>query len=94
MSRFSCNLMLPPPALYSGLEYHRQLHGDADAGRAAEDLSGEHPGASLLPLRQPVGLLQEEEQVRLVSYVQYGMFLNVVEYQEPFWRCLCFLAGV
>lgn len=37
-------------ALYSGLQHHRQLHGDADAGRAAEDLSGEHPGASLLPL--------------------------------------------
>lgn len=47
----------------SGLQHHRQLHWDAHAGSSAEDLCGEHPGTHLLPLWQPAGVLQEEEQV-------------------------------
>lgn len=50
-----------------GLQHHRYVHGDAEAGGPAEDFRWEHTGKDFLFVRQAFGLLQEKKQVLLLS---------------------------
>lgn len=46
---------------FPGFKYHRHMHGDANAGRPAEDFSWEHTREDFFLVRQASGLLQEEK---------------------------------
>lgn len=58
------------PPLLSGFQPHGHLHPAAPSGDLAENLCGQYPGASLLPLRQPSRLLQAEIQVTCLGWGQ------------------------
>ena len=53
----------PPPIALPGLQPHGHLHPAPPAGDLVKNLCRQHPRESLLPLRQPPGLLQAEIQV-------------------------------